>query len=290
MFGKSGQVSSSLQLLAAQQELELIAVPSGEVDIRDVDDVFGSVEEANPDIVVNPAAYTAVDAAESNTELAFAMNGDGAGNVARAASKFGKPVIHISTDYVFDGKKETSYSESDSPSPVSVYGKSKFAGEQMVAALNPAHVILRTSWIFSPYGRNFLKSMLNLARDKDEISVVADQFGNPTAAKDVAGAVLSVSESIVGGASPYGIYNFCGSERKSWADFATEIMAASFSHGGPFARIVPITTADYPTDAKRPVNSSLDMSKFSSKFGYRPEAFRDSVDQVVKSVLEMSEN
>ncbi len=288
VFGKSGQVSSSLQALANQTNLDLVSIGSSSVNISDLGAVKDAIQSAKPDIVVNPAAYTAVDKAEEQPDLANLVNCTGAGNVAEAASNLDIPVIHLSTDYVFDGEKDSPYTEQDPTNPVSVYGKSKLAGEKEVAKHNPQHIILRTAWVYSPVGRNFLKTMLNLAKGRDQVSVVADQFGNPTSADSIAGAILSIGNALWSGKTAYGTYHFCGPAHTSWAGFAEEIFRASSSIGGPFAEVLPITTSEYPTAAKRPKNSSLDMSKFSSAFSYEQPSLKSSIMKAVSSALQSS--
>ncbi|RUV09947.1 dTDP-4-dehydrorhamnose reductase, partial [Mesorhizobium sp. M7A.T.Ca.TU.009.01.3.1] len=188
--GRDGQVAASLlEAGQAAAGVEVIAIGRPQLDLARPDTVIEAIAAAKPDIVVSAAAYTAVDQAEDEPDLAFAVNAAGAGEVAQAASRLGVPVIHLSTDYVFDGTKDAAYVETDATAPRSVYGASKLAGEQAVASANPRHLILRTAWVYSPFGKNFVKTMLRLAADRDEIAVVADQWGNPTSALDIADAI-----------------------------------------------------------------------------------------------------
>jgi dTDP-4-dehydrorhamnose reductase len=218
---------------------------------------------------VNAAAYTAVDKAEDDKESAFAINRDGAGFVAAAAEAAGAPVIHLSTDYVFDGRKETPYLETDPTNPLNVYGESKLAGEIAVASCSSNHVILRTSWVCSPIGHNFVKTMLRLACDRDEVAVVDDQWGSPTFAADLAAAIISIGDKLAStdDRSRFcGIYHASSAGETTWCRFAREIMAQSAAKGGPACRVRAIASSEYPTRARRPANSRLDCSKLKRVF------------------------
>ncbi|WP_095091971.1 dTDP-4-dehydrorhamnose reductase [Mesorhizobium sophorae] len=286
--GREGQVALSL-LEAGQRHagVEVIAIGRPELDLAKPDTVIDIIAAAEPDIVVSAAAYTAVDQAEDEPDLAFAVNAVGAGKVAEAAAQLGIPVIHLSTDYVFDGSASGAYVETDATAPRSVYGASKLAGEQAVAAANPRHLILRTAWVYSPFGKNFVKTMLRLAADRDEISVVADQWGNPTSALDIADAVLHAAATLHGNKSfaAFGVYHLAGTGEANWSGFARHILDTSRVSGGPWARVRDIATKDYPTKARRPANSRLSSAKFASVFGWNAPDWRQSTEAVARRVL-----
>ncbi|MER8584835.1 dTDP-4-dehydrorhamnose reductase [Mesorhizobium sp. M1338] len=286
--GREGQVAASL-LEASQGRagVEVIAIGRPELDLAKPDTLIEAIAAAKPDIVVSAAAYTAVDQAEDEPDLAFAVNAVGAGKVAEAARRLGVPVIHLSTDYVFDGSKDSAYVETDATAPASVYGASKLAGEQAVALANPSHLILRTAWVYSPFGKNFVKTMLRLAADRDEIAVVADQWGNPTSALDIADAILHAAAMLHDDKSfgTFGIYHLAGTGEANWSGFARHILDTSRVSGGPWARVRDIATMDYPTKARRPANSRLSSAKFASVFGWNAPDWRQSTEMVVRRLL-----
>ncbi|MER9299902.1 dTDP-4-dehydrorhamnose reductase [Mesorhizobium sp. M0621] len=286
--GREGQVAASL-LEAGQGRagVEVIAIGRPELDLAKPDTLIEAIAAAKPDIVVSAAAYTAVDQAEDEPDPAFAVNGVGAGKVAEAARRLGVPVIHLSTDYVFDGSAPGAYVETDATAPASVYGASKLAGEQAVALANPRHLIVRTAWLYSPFGKNFVKTMLRLAADRDEIAVVADQWGNPTSALDIADAILHTAARLHGDKSfgAPGIYHLAGTGETNWSGFARHILDTSRVSGGPWARVRDIATMDYPTKARRPANSRLSSAKFTSVFGWNAPDWRQSTEAVVRRLL-----
>ncbi|WP_182084834.1 dTDP-4-dehydrorhamnose reductase [Aureimonas sp. ME7] len=267
--GREGQVAQAL-LGAAGEGVEVSAIGRPALDLTDRASIDAAIAGVRPDVVVNAAAYTAVDKAEGDEAAAFAINAQGAGNVAAAAAEAGLPVIHISTDYVFSGDKAGPYVETDATGPKGVYGRSKLVGEEAVARANPSHVILRTAWVYGPYGNNFLKTMLRLASDRDTLRVVGDQHGTPTYAPDIAAGILTVARSLVdrGEDAPFGTYHMVADGETTWAGFAAEILARSAELGGASARVEAIGTADYPTPAARPANSRLDTAKFRSAFDH----------------------
>lgn len=287
--GRDGQVATSL-LEAGQgrDDVEVVAVGRPTLDLTQPDTVFDALAAVRPDLVVSAAAYTAVDQAEDQPDLAFAVNAVGAGKVAEAAAKLGVPVIHLSTDYVFDGSKDGAYVETDATAPLGVYGASKLAGELAVAAANPRHLILRTAWVYSPFGRNFVKTMLRLASDRDEIAVVSDQWGNPTSAFDIADAILHAAAMLRDDEAfdGYGIYHLAGTGETSWSGFARHILDTSQAFDGPWARVRDIATMDYPTKARRPANSRLSSAKFASTFGWTAPHWQHSTEKVVRRLLE----
>ena len=282
--GTQGQVTRALQERAGDG-VEIIAVGRPDFDLSLDIDPAPLFRRLNPQIVVSAAAYTAVDKAESESDLAYAVNRRGAGKVAAAAESLGIPVIHLSTDYVFDGTAKRPLKETDPTGPIGIYGASKLAGEQAVAAANPDHAILRTAWVYAPFGANFLRTMLRLAKSRDELGVVADQLGTPTSALDIAEAVLRVARNF----QP-GIFHFSDSGGPaSWADFAAEIFLLSAERGGPTAKVNKITTADYPTSAKRPAWSVLDCGKFKDSFQWTPPDWRDSARVVMDRLAQSGE-
>jgi dTDP-4-dehydrorhamnose reductase len=266
--GWQGQLAQALVAAAFKRpDIEACAVGRPALDLCQQPTIERALADVRPHLVVNTAAYTAVDAAEKDRAAAFALNADGAGLIASDAARRGVPILHISTDYVFDGHKAEPYVESDATAPQCVYGASKLAGELAVAAANPRHVVLRTAWVYSEYGKNFMKTMLRLAADRAEISVVDDQVGSPTYAPHLADAVLTIAGAIARGAvaeGAWGIYHAAGSGSTSWCGFARRIMAEAPAHGHKAAAIRAIASADYPTPAQRPANSRLDCAKLKA--------------------------
>ena len=282
--GPYGQVLESLLEVGAATDHEIIPLGPPQLDLAgDGEAVREVLKAAAPEAIVSAAAYTAVDKAETERELAFAINAQGAGAVAEAARELDVPLVHISTDYVFDGAKSSPYVEEDVSGPMSVYGESKLAGEEAVLAAHGDAAILRTAWVYSPFSANFVKTMLRLASERDEIGVVADQHGNPTSALDIASGVIRVLENLASSddAALRGIFHMTGSGDASWAEFAEAIFAASAAAGGPSARVRPISTSDYPTPAKRPTNSRLDSTKLARVHGVRLPDWRKSTAVVV---------
>jgi dTDP-4-dehydrorhamnose reductase len=279
--GLKGQVVTALMERAADDPaLTVLTLGRPEVDLAAPGDLSDAFRRLEPDAVVSAAAYTAVDAAETEQDLAFRINRDGAGAVAAAAAALGVPVVHLSTDYVFDGTKAAPYVETDPVGPTSVYGRSKQMGEEAVAAANPDHAILRTAWVYAAEGKNFLRTMLRLAATRPEIAVVADQQGTPTYAPDIADAVVGVARNLV--AEPQnldlrGVFHMSGSGETTWAGFAEAIFRESAARGGPSAAVRPITTADYPTPARRPANSRLDCSRLRSVHGITMPTWTDAL-------------
>ncbi|MEA3390674.1 dTDP-4-dehydrorhamnose reductase [Sphingobium sp. CCH11-B1] len=281
--GTTGQVVTSLLERGKAAGHEVIAIGRPDLDLADPASVARMLEAATPDVIVSAAAYTAVDKAESESDLAFAVNGAGAGAVAQTAKKLGAPVIHISTDYVFDGTLDRPYVETDPTGPTGVYGASKLAGEQAVLAASDNSAVLRVAWVYSPFGGNFVKTMLRLAADRDELGVVGDQVGNPTSALAIADGIFQVANNMLSTTSPElrGIFHMTAPGEASWADFAEAIFAASAVRGGPSASVRHIGTADYPTPATRPANSRLDCSRIAKTHGVTLPDWRASLDEVM---------
>lgn len=287
VFGAGGQLGLELIDLAAREGRALCGFDARRVDITKSQMVVRAIAEQKPRVVINAAAFTEVDKAESEPERAFAVNAEGAGIVAAACSAAGVPLIQISTDYVFDGEKVGAYREDDPVSPLGIYGKSKASGEEAVRSACPHHLIIRTAWLYGIHGSNFLKTMLRLAGERDQIDVVADQTGTPTSTGDLAHAILVVAEAIIGGRRPWGTYHLTASGETTWHGFAKRIMAAQAPLTGRQPRVNAISTADYPTAARRPKNSVLDSSKFFRTFGYRAEEWSTAVDQTVRELVHM---
>ena len=287
MTGREGQLARSLKERARGHsgiELEFVGRPEADLAVAGATAI--AIESARPDMVINAAAYTAVDQAEQEPERAFRINADAAGEIAAAARAVGAPIIQLSSDYVFDGRSSEPYGEDAPTNPLGAYGRAKLAGEEQVRAGNPDHLIVRTSWVYSPFGRNFVKTMLSLGAARDEVRVVADQIGCPTSALDLADALLLVTERRHGGAAIGGTYHLAGRCACSWAELATEIFRVSAGLGGPSARVVPIATSDYPTAAARPANSVLDSGRFERDFACAMPPWRDSLAVVVRRLVE----
>jgi dTDP-4-dehydrorhamnose reductase len=289
--GKNGQVGFELQRALAPLG-EVIAVGHAECNLADAEAVRELVRRVAPDVIVNPAAYTAVDKAESDEQTAFAVNAQAPGVLGEEAARLGALVVHYSTDYVFDGAKEGSYTETDQPDPQSVYGSTKYAGERALAAANPRHLILRTSWVVGAHGGNFAKTMLRLAAERERLSVVADQFGAPTSAAllaDLTAQLVRQYQREGAGSFPYGTYHVTASGETNWCDYARFVIGEALAAGktlkaGPDA-VAPLTTAEYPTPAKRPSNSRLDTSHFRSTFGLRLPPWQESVRHVLQQIF-----
>jgi dTDP-4-dehydrorhamnose reductase len=282
--GEQGQLARSLTVRAAGiSGLELETVGRPRLDLERPESIEEAVRAAAPDVIVNAAAYTAVDAAEDEPERAFRINAEAAGELAAAARRQGARIIQISTDYVFDGTGEGPYAETAPTRPIGVYGRSKLEGEQRVAQANPDHVVLRTAWVYSPYGHNFVKTMLGAATKRSELTVVADQQGNPTAAGDIADGILALVARWreTPGLGLGGTYHLAGTGVASWFEFATAIFEEARRNGLPAAAVKPIRTSDWPTRAARPANSVLDSRRFAADFGFRAPPWRESTAAVV---------
>jgi dTDP-4-dehydrorhamnose reductase len=276
--GSRGQVASSL-IERAGPDVEIITLSRPAVALEDRDSVLAGVAAARPDAVINAAAYTAVDKAESEEDLAMKVNGAGAGHVAEAAARVGAPLLHLSTDYVFDGRLERPYREDDPTGPTGAYGRSKLAGEKQVAGNCQNSAVLRTAWVYSPFGANFVRTMLRLNETREEVGVVADQLGNPTSALDIAEALLAIARQMRENDSPElrGVFHLTGAGEASWADLAEAVFAEAHARGRRLTRVKRIATADYPTPARRPANSRLDNARLLRIYGLALPDWRASV-------------
>ena len=280
--GQAGQLARSLaERAAARPDLEIIATSRTDADLSSSGSVAVAIAAVVPDLVINAAAYTAVDQAEAEPALAFRINAEGAGEAAAAARDAGAAIIQLSTDYVFDGAAAAPYREDSPTNPLSVYGRSKLAGEEAVRAANPDHLILRTAWLYSPFGRNFVRTLVAAARERDVLTVVDDQTGSPTSALDLADAILTIVDASRREPKA-GTYHVAGPQPLSWRAFAAAIMVECRRLGLPAAEVQPIATGQWPTAAQRPRNSALDSSKFARDFGVSMPPLATSLGAVVE--------
>lgn len=278
-FGASGQLARELLDRAARHDVSITALSRDDVDLADLGALERAVATAGPvDLVVIAAAYTAVDRAETEPDLAHRINGEAPGVIASACAARGLPVVHVSTDYVFPGDKAGAWAEDDVTGPLNVYGASKLAGERAVAAANDRSLILRTSWVFSAYGANFVKTMRRLAALGDPLRVVDDQHGRPTAAGDLADFILAAAPRLVGSTDGYGLYHFAGHGETSWRGFAEAVVGLC---PPPRPEVLPIRTADRPSPAARPLNSVLDTTRLEAAYGVRLRPWADGLAEVM---------
>lgn len=271
VFGRTGQVARELQ---AQGDVQ--ALGREHADLSRPDECAAAIESLRPTIVINAAAYTAVDKAEEDEATAMLVNGDAPGAMARACAKIGARLLHVSTDYVFDGSGTNAWRPDDPVAPLGAYGRTKLAGEQAIATANCDHVILRTSWVFSPHGANFVKTMLRLGRERSVLNVVADQIGGPTSASGIAAALLRISET----EGPSGTYHFSGAPAVSWAEFAREI----FVQSDISCHVDDIPSSAYPTPAQRPANSRLDCSSLAQDYGIEQPDWRSDLRETLRAL------
>ncbi|WP_273382951.1 dTDP-4-dehydrorhamnose reductase [Actinobacillus porcinus] len=280
--GAKGQVGHCLtQQLTGKAEI--LAVDRDELDITDQSAVKKIVETFKPDVIINAAAHTAVDRAESEVELSEAINVKGPQYLAEAANEIGAVILHISTDYVFEGSGSGEYKEDDQTNPQGVYGHTKLAGEIAVQQANPRSIILRTAWVFGEHGHNFVKTMLRLAKDRDSLGIVGDQFGGPTYAGDIAKTLIEIANQILAGKeNAFGVYHFTGKPYVSWYEFAKAIFVEAESQNilkkSPLVN--RIATSDYPTPAKRPANSRLDLTKIKQVFNIEPSDWQKALKNI----------
>ena len=285
-FGSTGQLARALTRAASTRpDLTIRALSRDAADLQRPDDVASAVRDAGAiDVVVNAAAYTAVDRAESEPDVARLVNVDSVAAIAEACRARNLPLIHVSTDYVFDGTKPTPYVETDVTAPLGVYGKTKLAGEEAIRATLDKHAILRTSWVYSPWGTNFVKTMLRLGAERDELRVIDDQQGAPTSAADVAQAILKIAPRLADGGDVTGTFHFSNAGETTWRRFAEAIFADSADWSGAKAKVVPIATADYPTPVRRPLNSRLDCTKVERVCAVARPAWRQALASVLDEI------
>ena len=288
--GSHGQVARCfLEAAPASPGITACAIGRPALDICSTPTIERAIADIRPNVIINTAAYTAVDDAEGEPERAHALNCEGARLMSEAANRRGVPIIHISTDYVFDGQKASAYLEIDATAPASVYGRTKLDGERAVAAANPKHIILRTAWVYSPFGKNFVKTILNNAAKGNPLRVVEDQIGSPTYAPHLVEAILAIAEQITGPAAKtdaWGVYHAAGQGAASWYDVAQEILAQSKTVGGPQTALSAIGSDGYPTRAVRPKNSILDCTKMKRVFGAELPPWQTGVALCVKRLLD----
>ena len=284
LFGANGQLGQEMVRAGTARDVPLVALPHAEADIAGASAVRNAIARHKPALVVNAAAYTKVDLAETEIEAARAGNEIGPAVLGDACDAAGIPLVHISTDYVFDGTKPTAYVETDAVSPAGSYGRTKEAGERALRAATSRHVILRTSWVYGEFGGNFLKTILRLAATRDELRIVADQRGCPTSTLDLADAILSIASRLTSGEDVWGTYHFAGSGVTTWHGFASRIVAAQAPVTGRHPRVTPITTAEYPLPARRPANSELDCGLFERTFGIRARPWADETDRITRAL------
>jgi len=284
--GSQGQVGHCLvEQLVGMKQVTMLACDRHQLDITDRTAVMNKVSEFKPTVIINAAAYTAVDKAESDRDRAYAVNQKGAQYLAQAAEQQGAALLHISTDYVFAGDKEDAYHAQDPTEPNSVYGASKLAGEQAIQTACSKHIIIRTAWVFGEHGGNFVKTMLRLASQRDALSIVDDQVGGPTYAGDIAQALIHIAQcSDAGNDVAYGVYHFAGEPHVSWCEFASTIFTRAYEQGVLKATptVTPISTAEYPTPAKRPANSRLNTSKMMTHFSIPPSDWQHALGNLIR--------
>lgn len=284
--GASGQVGSEVVKICKQRDLTYIATGSDDLDITDATAVAETVEHEQPTFVINAAAYTAVDRAEQEPDQAYAINLDGSKNLAKACAGANIPLLHISTDYVFDGEKQEAYTEQDAPNPTGVYGKSKYEGELAISDNLSQYYILRVAWVFGESGNNFVRTMLRLGGERDELGVVADQLGGPTCAKDIAVTLLQIARRYhEKQPMPWGTYHYTGKPAVTWYEFANAIFHQAQQLGmlNKTPIVNAISTAEYPTPAKRPQNSLLNCNKITAALDIHQPDWREGLKDVLNS-------
>ncbi|KFF28641.1 dTDP-4-dehydrorhamnose reductase [Chryseobacterium vrystaatense] len=281
VLGSNGQLGNCIRKIAPdfENKYEFIFTDSKTLDITDEDQINSFFYDNKPDYCINASAYTAVDLAEKESDKAFAVNADGVGYIAQACVDHKSILIHVSTDYVFDGDTNLPYSEDDFTSPIGVYGESKMKGEELALEINPKTIILRTSWLYSEFNKNFVKTMLNLFTQKDELGIVSDQFGQPTNANDLAEAIMDIIETPN---KILGVFHFSNYPETTWFEFAKKI--AEFSNST--VQLNPLTTEQYPTPAKRPVRSTMSLDKIEEIYKIEPKHWENSLEESVKILIQ----
>ncbi|MEL6278924.1 MAG: dTDP-4-dehydrorhamnose reductase [Pseudomonadota bacterium] len=284
VIGRTGQLAHAL----ARLDPSAAVLDRSQLDLAAPETIGPALERAQPEVIINAAAYTAVDKAETERERAFAVNATGVGELARAAADLGAPLIHVSTDYVYPGGGDRPYREDDETDPINAYGQSKLAGELAALSAQPQTVILRTAWVYAPWGHNFVRTMLRLASARDHLRVVHDQRGQPTSALDLARACLLVAEKAAGSSADdavWGVTHYAGADETSWAEFAETIFSKAAGRLIERAPVVErISTAEYPTPAARPANSTLDLARFTHVFGQAPRPLSEALDEVLTMI------
>ena len=285
VFGGNGQLGQELSRKTIEHGAALVALPRAEADITNADQVDAAIQRYKPNVIVNAAAYTAVDQAEDEYDIALRANAHGPAVLAAACQSADIPLIHISSDYVFDGKRTGAYCETDAIAPIGAYGRSKAAGEAAVRNGIRKHLIMRTSWVYGEFGKNFLKTILRLAKEHEELRIVADQHGSPTSTAALASAILSIAPQLQNENARWGTYHFSGTGVTSWHGFAEWIVEVQARHTNRKPKVFPITTKDYPTKAARPANSALDCTRIRQVFGIAPEAWTKDSERVTNALM-----
>ncbi len=284
--GAGGQLGTELQRCAWPAGYEIVAIDHDTLDLRDTAAIAATVASRPFAAVINGAAYTAVDKAESDVVTAWAVNAMAPSAFGEACAKAGIPLVQVSTDYVFAGDKQDAWEVNDPVAPLGVYGASKLGGELAVRTSGARHAIVRTAWVVSAHGHNFIKTMLRLAESRDTLSVVADQHGSPTSAADLANVLMTITLRLIEDeAAPTGTFHFSNAGAISWADFATEIFRQSAARGGPSADVVPIPSRDYPTPAARPANSLLSHSAIHAAYDITPRDWQAAVSDILDELI-----
>lgn len=284
--GANGQLGTELQRRQWPDDIEIVAIDLAELDLTDTDAIAAMVASRPFAAVINGAAYTAVDKAESDLVTAWAVNALAPAAFGKACAEAGIPLVQISTDYVFDGSKAGAWEVNDPVAPLGVYGASKLGGELAVRTSGARHVIVRTAWVVSAHGNNFVKTMLRVGTDRDTLNVVADQHGSPTSAADLAEALKTIVLRLIGDdAAPTGTFHFSNAGATSWAEFAAEIFRQSEARGGPSARVNPIPTSEYPTPARRPANSLLSHDAIRAAYGIEPRDWREALSDLLDELM-----
>lgn len=285
LLGGTSQIGKEFCALPQSEDIQIMAPGRDECDLTKAAQTESVLDSSPWDVVINTAAYTDVDGADSHADLAFKLNAEAAGSLAVQTARRGLPLIHISTDYVFDGRKGSPYVEEDLPNPVNVYGRSKLAGEEAIRRANPRHVILRSSWVFSPHNRNFVTTMLDAARQHDRLRIINDQRGCPTAARDIALACQAIAMRIGSAqAASYGVFHFAGGGEATWFDFAGAIFEMASARGLDAPVLTPVSSADYGVIAARPPDSRLNSSAIRSEWGIAARPWKDSLSEMLSSL------
>jgi dTDP-4-dehydrorhamnose reductase len=286
VFGGGGQLGQELVRTAKARAIPLTALTHAQADLTDASAVARVIARFRPAAVVNAAGYTKVDLAETELDEARQGNELGPALLAQACAAARLPLVHVSTDYVFDGTKPSAYTETDAPCPINVYGRTKLAGEEAIRHRLTRHVILRTAWIYSEFGHNFLKTIVRLASTRDELRVVSDQRGNPTSTRQLADAILHILPRLLSEEQHWGTYHFTGTGVTTWHGFASRIVAAQAPLTGRHPVVTAITSAEYPIAARRPANSALDCARFAQVFGFRAGPWPEEADAVTRALID----
>jgi dTDP-4-dehydrorhamnose reductase len=288
LLGGTGQVGEELRALGLPNDIQLVSPSRSELDLGDAQSIAKAIAMEQWSAVINAAGYTDVDRAESEEAAAFAINAEAPSRLAAETGLRGIPLLHISTDYVFDGRKGFPYVEGDDVAPLNVYGRSKLVGERAVCAGNPRHIVLRTSWLFSPYRKNFVKTILRLAAERERLTVVDDQRGCPTAARDIAKACRDIAVRCASdpGRPRYGVYHFVGQGEATWFEFAKAIVELASCRLRRVPQVVPIRTVEYPTPAVRPADTRLDCAAIIREFGIKGQPWREALEDTINQLLD----